>query len=48
MQSGFITLSNGEEIYHEEWGVEYKGKCPSLLFVHGNFSTLEWWYDSIE
>jgi 2-hydroxy-6-oxonona-2,4-dienedioate hydrolase len=48
MQSGFITLQNAEDIYYEEWGVEFKGKSPSLLFVHGNLSTCQWWHDPID
>ena len=48
MESGFVILGNQESIYFEEWGTQFKGKCPSLLLVHGNFSNCEWWHDTIQ
>jgi pimeloyl-ACP methyl ester carboxylesterase len=47
MQSDVITLANQEKLYYEEHGSEFIGQSPSLLFVHGNFSTCEWWHDTI-
>jgi pimeloyl-ACP methyl ester carboxylesterase len=47
MTTSFINLSNGESIHYFEINHENINKRPTLLFVHGNFSSWIWWSDTI-
>ena len=31
-----------------EVGAEFKGQSPSLVLVHGNLSSKEWWHDTLQ
>lgn len=48
MKQGSVTLPNGENLHYLEWLPQEKGKAPTLLFIHGNFSDSQWWLDTAD